>query len=177
MPEIKMHDGKAYCEKCEEDVPVKEKPGEQRTIGQWPHVLIGVECLHVIAERRSKDEPWQKASWLNASVLDDLRIRGNWPVGPVAAARVVPAPYGWLRAGRAHHLRELSVTLVIVPDSGRAGTMASGGIMEEHEIRAEALSKGILLLERALLAKRGPVTKDVIRKAAEQVRKSAFLKR
>jgi hypothetical protein len=47
------------CEKCGRNVPVKERPGDAGAA--WlPRVLVG-ECGHVVAERPTKYEPWQKA--------------------------------------------------------------------------------------------------------------------
>lgn len=39
MPEIKVYDRQAYCERCGKAVPVKEKPGDPNT-AQLPHVLV-----------------------------------------------------------------------------------------------------------------------------------------
>ncbi len=58
MSEIKVKDGRAYCEMCGKDVHVREKPGVVST-PQRPYVLVDASG-HTIAERATKDEPWQK---------------------------------------------------------------------------------------------------------------------
>ena len=58
MAEIKVKDDKAHCEKCGIDVQVKEKPGVYSSV-QYPHVLID-DSGHVVAERETENEPWQK---------------------------------------------------------------------------------------------------------------------
>lgn len=60
MPEIRVNDAKAYCEKCGKDVVVKEKPGIASTV-QLSYVLVD-DLGHVVAERATKDEPWRMAA-------------------------------------------------------------------------------------------------------------------
>jgi len=61
MAEVSVIDGKAFCRECGQEVDVKEKPGEQGSIGQLPHVLIDKQG-HVVAERSTDDEPWHEAA-------------------------------------------------------------------------------------------------------------------
>ena len=49
-----------YCEKCGENVAVKEKPGNADTV-QLRHVLVG-ECRHIVAERSVSGETWKTAT-------------------------------------------------------------------------------------------------------------------
>jgi hypothetical protein len=57
MSEIKVTDGKAYCEKCGKEVHVKEMKGEASTV-QYRHVLVDASG-HVVAERPTEAEPWR----------------------------------------------------------------------------------------------------------------------
>lgn len=59
-----LKDGKTYCDKCDKDVAVNEKKiVEDRLVGtaRLPYALVG-DCGHVIAERGTPQDPWQKAS-------------------------------------------------------------------------------------------------------------------
>jgi uncharacterized Zn finger protein (UPF0148 family) len=56
--EVRLENGKVFCETCGRDVPVKEKPGAQDE-ARLPYVLVD-KSGHVIAER-TKEEAWRTA--------------------------------------------------------------------------------------------------------------------